>query len=231
MALVGAVLEAFLSATLGSPGAGRCAALAGRGGPAAGVVGGVGRAGVAGVDRPGRGGAHGVRADGGRRPQQLGGQQAGRLRRLVDRVRRGAVLAGADAAVDAADRAAQRRARPTCRTPAGTTAGSTSPTRPPLSTSLLVHAYLPRDAEVTSATLDGEPVEWYGADERNHPVAFVKVDLERGQERVLEYAFDEPTTVERRAADHRPADGPGHRGHRGARPVLWITGAVDFSGD
>ena len=45
------------------------------------------------------------------------------------------------------------------------------PGAPEGSTSLLVHMYLPRDAEVTTATLDGEAVEWYGGDERNHPVA------------------------------------------------------------
>jgi hypothetical protein len=65
----------------------------------------------------------------------------------------------------------------------------------PLSTSLLVHTYLPVDAEVTSATLDGEPVIWFGGRERNHPVSWVQIDLERGQERVLEYGFGEPTTV------------------------------------
>ena len=71
-----------------------------------------------------------------------------------------------------------------------------SPGGPEGSTSLLVHMYLPRDAEVTGATLDGAVVEWYGGEERNHPVAWLKVEIDRGQERVIELQFDEPTVVD-----------------------------------
>ena len=67
------------------------------------------------------------------------------------------------------------------------------PAAPEGSTSLLVHVYLPLDAVVTSATLDGAPLEWLGGDEQGHPVAWFRVALDRDQQRSITFDFTEPT--------------------------------------
>ena len=66
-------------------------------------------------------------------------------------------------------------------------------TAPEGSTSLLVHLYLPVDAEVTSATLDGAPMEWYGGEERGHPVAWFTVPLNRDEQREISFSSRSPS--------------------------------------
>lgn len=66
------------------------------------------------------------------------------------------------------------------------------PTAPAGSTRLLVYIYAPVGATFTSATLAGRPVDLYLGEERNRPVWWTYVTLNRGQESVIDVHFDEP---------------------------------------
>jgi len=63
------------------------------------------------------------------------------------------------------------------------------------STSTVVYVYAPVGAGSLQATLDGEPVELYGGIDRNRPVWFAYLPIDRGQERVLHLDFIEPTVM------------------------------------
>lgn len=68
-----------------------------------------------------------------------------------------------------------------------------NPDAPEGSTSLVPYIYAPPGAGYVSATIDGEPVELFGKLERNRPVWFAYLELDRGQEKTISVTFTEPT--------------------------------------
>jgi hypothetical protein len=75
------------------------------------------------------------------------------------------------------------------------------PRAPEGSTSMLVHLYLPVESYDEVATIDGEPADMYPEIVGDRLAWWVVVDIERGQERVIEMTFTEPVVggVEPRA--------------------------------
>jgi hypothetical protein len=75
------------------------------------------------------------------------------------------------------------------------------PRAPEGSTSMLVHLYLPVDTYDEVATIDGEPADMYPEVVGERLAWWVVVDIDRGQERVIEMTFTEPVVpgVEPRA--------------------------------
>ncbi|MDO8309660.1 MAG: DUF4012 domain-containing protein [Actinomycetota bacterium] len=69
------------------------------------------------------------------------------------------------------------------------------PTAPAGSTRLLVHVYAPVGAEFQAATIDGAPATLYAGRERNRPVWWTYITLERGQETRIDVQFAEPSVV------------------------------------
>jgi hypothetical protein len=69
-------------------------------------------------------------------------------------------------------------------------------TAPEGSTKMLVYLYAPVDATLTSATLDGQPVDLFSGNERGRPVWWNYVTLNRGQEAKFDVKFDEPTVLD-----------------------------------
>ena len=70
------------------------------------------------------------------------------------------------------------------------------PLAPEGSTRMLVHVYAPVDATFMSATLNGSPVDMYVGHERNRPVWWTSLTLNRGEEKELDLRFDEPDVPE-----------------------------------
>jgi hypothetical protein len=60
------------------------------------------------------------------------------------------------------------------------------------STNVGVAVYAPRGSAFRSATLDGEPVTLRGGTDRSHPVWQAALELQRGENALLEVAFVEP---------------------------------------
>jgi hypothetical protein len=75
------------------------------------------------------------------------------------------------------------------------------PRAPEGSTSMLVHLYLPVDTYDEVATIDGEPADMYPEIVGERLAWWVVVDIDRGQERLIEITFTEPVVpgVEPRA--------------------------------
>lgn len=69
------------------------------------------------------------------------------------------------------------------------------PTAPEGSTKLLMHVYAPVDAVFGSATIDGQPLELFLGEEQGRPVWWTYVTLDRGQERAVVIDFEEPTVL------------------------------------
>ncbi len=69
------------------------------------------------------------------------------------------------------------------------------PLAPEGSTNMLVHIYAPIGANFLSATIDGVDAPLYLGEERNRPVWWTYVPLERGQERVIDVRFEEPMVL------------------------------------
>lgn len=70
------------------------------------------------------------------------------------------------------------------------------PSAPPGSTKLLVYVYAPVGATFGQATLDGAPLEMFSGEERNRPVWWNYVTIDRGQDRKLDISFAEPTVLD-----------------------------------
>ena len=69
------------------------------------------------------------------------------------------------------------------------------PAAPEGSTKLLMHVYAPVDAIFGSATMDGQPLELFLGEEQGRPVWWTYVTLDRGQERAVVIDFEEPTVL------------------------------------
>ena len=70
------------------------------------------------------------------------------------------------------------------------------PAGPAGSTKMLVYVYAPVGSTFGTAAMDGVPFELYSGTERNRPVWWNYVTLERGQSRVLDITFAEPTVLD-----------------------------------
>jgi hypothetical protein len=69
------------------------------------------------------------------------------------------------------------------------------PAAPAGSTNMLVHIYAPLGANFLSATIDGKDAPLYLGEERNRPVWWTYLPVERGQERVIDVQFEEPMVL------------------------------------
>jgi len=69
------------------------------------------------------------------------------------------------------------------------------PDAPLGTTRVLVHLYVPVDANYRMSTLDGQEVPMYLASERNRPVWWNYIELAPGEERELAVYFEEPTVL------------------------------------
>ncbi len=70
------------------------------------------------------------------------------------------------------------------------------PSAPAGSTKMLVYVYAPVGATFGQATIDGVPFEMFSGTERNRPVWWNYVTIDRGQERVIDISFAEPSVLD-----------------------------------